>query len=158
MSKWLKKSFCFFNLNWLCSTHSPLAATKRRNSQISEIYWISLKCRITWRGPCLRVETCSEIKGKSKTKVLNLLVDIFATYWIRSRCYGQNSWFFILQISIYYKLETNYLIRNYVLKFRSALSCVRKLKYPQNVVNVKIFLNIAGLSLTTKSVEVPRGL
>jgi hypothetical protein len=28
---------------------------------------------------CLRVETCSEIKVKSKPKVLNLLVDIFAT-------------------------------------------------------------------------------
>jgi hypothetical protein len=40
---------------------------------------LCLKCRITRRGPCLRVETCSEIKVKSKTKVLNLLVDTFST-------------------------------------------------------------------------------
>ncbi len=35
---------------------------------------------------CLRVETCSEIKVKSKPKVLNLLVDIFATSLIIYSC------------------------------------------------------------------------
>ncbi len=44
-----------------------------RNSN-KKLLFQSLKCRITWRGPCLRVKTCSEIKVKSNIKVLNLLV------------------------------------------------------------------------------------
>ncbi len=52
----------------------------RGHCRVWNLVWnYSLKCRITWRGPCLRVENCSEIKVKSKPKVLNLLVDIFAT-------------------------------------------------------------------------------
>ncbi len=76
----LKIFKCSANISLYCTSQATIGPRSRLCESLTYIVKKSIyECRITWRGPCLRVETCSEIKVKSKTKVLNLLVDIFAT-------------------------------------------------------------------------------